>query len=481
MVVLGALGTIGVVWGTEGRRGALPPSEKYALADVRRMDLFPSLTASGRVESSKRTLIECELENISIGVMGQRLWAGGASVLLSVIPEGSVVRRGDVLAVLDASEYEEVLRQQKMTVERSRADYHQAELNWEIATLAVREYREGLMEETIKDFERSQALARSDLERCKDRLEWVRRMRQKGYAPAGQVSNEEINHARALFAFDQERAAYRLFVRWTAPVTLKELEVAVVGAEATLKYQRSRLNRNLDRLAKLEKQVELCTIRAPHDGFVIYASDPRRDIRIEEGMWVRQKQDLFYLPDLADMEVVTYLHESILKEVEKGMRAKVWVEGMPNRRLEGHVIDVAQVPEMNWRSDVRYFDGKVKLDNVPRGILPGMSAQVEIALKRRENVLAVPVEAVAHEEGHEICYVAHEDGLERREVALGESTRDLLEISRGLHEGEQVVLNPVLTEVQRDTNEQSPAATETTFSEEESTVIAPVGQLAALR
>ena len=80
-----------------------------------------------------------------------------------------------------------------------------------------------------------------------------------------------------------------------------------------------------------------------------------------------------------------------MPEVAKGMRASVVVEGMPNRRLEGHVTDVAAIPTFHWRSDVRYFDGKVKLDNPPQGILPGMTAHVEIALNRRDHVLAVPV------------------------------------------------------------------------------------------
>ena len=79
---------------TTGRTGRGPWLEKYALAHVSRTDLFPALTASGRVESSKRTLIECELENITIGIMGQRFTAGGASVLLSVVPEGSYVQQG---------------------------------------------------------------------------------------------------------------------------------------------------------------------------------------------------------------------------------------------------------------------------------------------------------------------------------------------------------------------------------------------------
>jgi HlyD family secretion protein len=478
IVGFGALATIGLISYSGKMRHSVPPARKYALADVRRMDLFPEHTASGRVESSKRTLIECELENITIGIMGQRFTAGGASVLLSVVPEGTYARKGEVLAVLDSSDYEELLRQQRMTVERSKADHHQAVLNHEIAKLAVTEFQEGLRQETIKDFERSIALARSDQERTKDRMEWARRMKEKGYVPSAQVSNEELNNARALFALGQERAAFELFLRWTAPRTLKVLGGDVLAAEATLKYQDLRLTRNLGRLAKLEKQVELCTIRAPHDGFVIYANDERRDIRIEEGMSVRQKQDLFYLPDLTDMEVVTYLHESMVNEIAGGMRARVTVEGLPGRKLEGHVTSVAAIPTYNWRSDVRYFDGKVKLDSAPIGIKPGMTAQVEIELNRRSDVIAVPAEAIAHEGGHEFCYVAHEDGLERREVKLGEATPDLLEISMGLHEGEQVVLNPVTSEVEPDTSVETPLVSEAAFTEE-SPAPAPIATEAA--
>ena len=129
------------------------------------------------------------------------------------------------------------------------------------------------------------------------------------------------------------------------------------------------------------------------------------------------------------------------------------------------MTEIASIPTFNWRTDVRYFDGKVKLDNPPRGILPGMTAHVEIALNRRDNVLAVPVEAVTEEDGREICYVAHDDGLERREVKLGESTQDFLEISEGLHEGEQVVLNPAHSEVEQDTNDDTPLVSGATFTE----------------
>jgi HlyD family secretion protein len=181
------------------------------------------------------------------------------------------------------------------------------------------------------------------------------------------------------------------------------------------------------------------------------------------------------------MEVVASLHESIVKEVSKGMRTKVWVEGLPNRRLEGHVTDVASIPTSEWRTDVRYFDGTVKLDTAPRGILPGMTAQVEIALKARDHVLAVPAQAVAFEEGHRICYVAHDDSLERREVKLGEGTEDFLEIMQGLQEGEQVVLNPSPSDMQDDISEETPLAAEATLSKTSLAAVEPVRQAAALQ
>ena len=92
---------------------------------------------------------------------------GGSSTILTVLPEGTPVKRGDVLATLDGSTYEEMLRQQLITVEQAKASHLQAQLNHEIALLAVREYRDGTVQETLKGMEGSIALARSDLSRAR--------------------------------------------------------------------------------------------------------------------------------------------------------------------------------------------------------------------------------------------------------------------------------------------------------------------------
>jgi HlyD family secretion protein len=450
-VFLSALTTLaGVGFGWMHWHERKPPGERYDTVNVRRADLFPIRTASGRLESGKRTIIECKLENIAVGIRGQNLAAGGASVLLNVIPEGTFVKQGDVLATLDSSDYEELLRLQRITLERARADHQQAELDVEIARLAVREFEEGLMAETLQDFEGKILLGRADLERAVDRLNWSRRMNGKGYIPAAVVTSDEFKKQQAALLLSQQEVAYALFKKYTGPKNLQVLKGAVTGAGSILEYQDLRLRRNEYRLASLEKQVENCTIRAPHDGFVIYANNADREQFIEAGIPVRQRQPLFYLPDLDDMEVVAMLHESIVDHINLGMRAVVQVEGLANRRIEGHVTSVAPMATLNYRSDVRYFESIVKLDNAPAGLRPGMTAEVTIALPRLDDVLAVPSEAIRAENGHDFCFVVHEDGLERREVKLGQVTAELSQITQGLAEGEQVVINAANDDLERE-------------------------------
>ena len=235
----------------------------------------------------------------------------------------------------------------------------------------------------------------------------------------------------------------KIYERYEVPGTLRQLENQVASTKRNFEHQTDRLTRHVDRLAQFERQVEHCTIQAPHDGFLIYANDPNRNFVVEPGIAVRQNQILFYLPDLAKMEVKTLLHESIVEKVRDGMRTKIRIEGLPNDHIEGHVVSVAALPTQNFFSEVTYYVGQIKLDNIPRGLLPGMTAEVEISTVHRPDVLTIPSQAMTVEDGLEVCYVTDgNNGLERREVKLGQASQDRLEVTEGLSEGEQVVLDP---------------------------------------
>src|SRR5262249_50295618 len=160
---------------------------------------------------------------------------------LTVLPEGTHVKQGDLLATLDASNYEELRRQQVITVEQAKASHVQAELDLDIALLAVKEYRDGVVEETLKGMEGSIALARSDLSRAAEHLNWTEKMNDKGYASLAQISSERLGVKQMQFAVDKQLMAMDLFQRFTQPKTEKTLQRAVVAARTILSNEDLRL------------------------------------------------------------------------------------------------------------------------------------------------------------------------------------------------------------------------------------------------
>jgi HlyD family secretion protein len=418
-----------------------PLRERLAVSKVHRADLHPVLSVVGRLESTKRTVIRCELENLGVGSAQS---SGSASVLLEMAPEGSTVKKGDLLARIDASAYEELLRQQAITVEQSKASYREAELNHQISLLAIREYREGTVDETIKGMEGSLALAKSDLSRANERLGWTNRMSDKGYASINQILTDKITVKQTDFALQKQASAYDLFLKFTVPKMEKTLEGEVKMAATNLGNEELRLKRQQERFDKLKLQVERCTIRAPHDGVLFYASDTEKNLLVEEGMAVRQKQALFFLPDLNDLSVIIGLNESVVDLVIPGQLAHITVESKPGMELTGRVISLGQVPVQQGRrgEDIRFFMGSIKVDQAQPGLKPGMTVGVEIGLGVRPKALVVPQEAVVLDDTRKLCSLVRGDHTVTREIKIGRSTADVLEVLSGLEEGDEVVLNP---------------------------------------
>jgi HlyD family secretion protein len=437
----------GAAWRIRASRAASDRIAALPRAVVRRTSLFSSLHAPGQVDSSQSTLIECELEAMVFGTSsGRYMRTGGASRILEIVDDGSMVKQGDILARLDSTDYDELVRVQTVEVERSRAAHRSAELDLEAEQIRLKEYRDGQLVQIRESARGKIKLAESEFSRQKDRLEWTRRMVDLHYMPESRLSLQEQVFQQSQISLDTQRLALSILDTYKAPKIVTQLEASVLTHESMLTFTKMRLDRQVKQLAKYQEQVDHCTVRAPHDGFVIYANEDDDDTRIELGALVRQRQDLFRLPDLGHMEVQTLVHESMIDRVKEGMLATIRVEALPHVRLEGRVISVAPLPQSirSWMAanDVKNFLSRIQIDNVPDGLLPGMTAEVELMTASRPDAIVIPPQAVTMEEGHEVCYVASPAGVERREVHLGANTPDMIEVVDGLDEGEQVVLHP---------------------------------------
>jgi HlyD family secretion protein len=197
-------------------RKARPAWEGLPAAAVRRTSFDVVLTASGVAQSSRQTVVRCKLENLRIRSRGGGFSTGGASTILEIIPNGTMVKEGDVLCELDASEYKDLEHPQALRVAQHHAEMVQTDEALQSAELALREYSEGLFHQDVQGMEGSVALAESELKRASDRLAWSERMEDKGYASLAQVASDRTAVLRATNQLREARTQLDLY-RATRP------------------------------------------------------------------------------------------------------------------------------------------------------------------------------------------------------------------------------------------------------------------------
>jgi RND family efflux transporter MFP subunit len=219
--------------------------------------------------------------------------------------------------------------------------------------------------------------------------------------------------------------------------------------------KKSIYQQELTRLKEIEDEIKRCKIVAPQDGMVVYYVPEQVRFGVQQavvvqGEAVREGQKLMSIPDLGKMQVVIRVPEALVAQIRTGLPAVVQVDAFPNRALRGTVRQVATTPlASDWLgADEKLYRTVIAIDTDAAGLRPGMSATATISLgKERDHVLAVPARAIIGRGGFgktASCLVLTADGPEEREVVLGLRNEQTVEITSGLREGDEVIVNPLL-------------------------------------
>jgi Ca2+-binding EF-hand superfamily protein len=164
------------------------------------------------------------------------------------------------------------------------------------------------------------------------------------------------------------------------------------------------------------------------------------------------------------MQVKVAVHESKVESVRRGMRARIRVQ---DRELQGTVTSIANQPESSsWSSaNVKEYATIVRIDGEATELKPGMTAEVEILVDHKKDVLSVPVQAVVEQGGKFYCWVRTPGDPERRAVVIGATNDKFIEIKDGLLEGDEVLLNPraLVSEAREDVTESEPVDVQKKF------------------
>ena len=197
-------------------------------------------------------------------------------------------------------------------------------------------------------------------------------------------------------------------------------------AQAAMKSAAAELERATQAVMESQVMLEYATIRSPMSGTII-------DKRVEVGDTVSPGQILLTLFDPTHMQMVASVRESLAMKLKPGQL-------LPTR-LDALDFDCeATISEVVPESDVASRSFTVKVTGpCPPGVYSGMFGRLMVPLDDEE-VLVIPVAAVRKVGQLTMVDVVSDNSVSRRNVRLGRTLEQDVEVLAGLVEGELVVV-----------------------------------------
>ncbi len=370
--------------------------------------------------------------------------------IISILPEGSRVKAGDVVCELDSNALRDALAVQQLRFMQARAWVEQARLTLEADQIALREYESGVLPQDIELVRQRISICRTEQEQAERSLAWSRRAMAKGFRTPAAVNADAAMVEQAEIAFRDAQGMLEQLEKYTGKriITARRARIEAIRAdllslESSFRLERKRLNR-------IETMIANCTMRAPRSGIIVHANSPNGsgnpDKQIREGSIVHASQPIFRLLDASHIQVRAEINESQIAFIRPGQPVLIHLEAFPDQPLMGSVAKIVPIPSLasTLYSDVRTFFATVRIESGGFDALTtGLTAELEFLVETRRQVTRVPLEAIRwiDDQAFTATVVSTADGSDWqwRPVALGVSNTSYAEVVRGLEPGDRVI------------------------------------------
>jgi HlyD family secretion protein len=349
---------IGIVWYSVHKMNAGVVTVQTGRAV--RQDLTSIVTASGEIRPKNYT-----------NVLGE----GMGKITSIAVQEGQDVKQGNVLLRLDNVQPGADVKAQQASIDAATSAMKVSEANYESAVATLQQQQANLQKAKF-DWERSQQLYKNEL-----------------------ISKQD---------YDASKATYDGAV---AAVTAAKAQLAASSAS------RNQANFNLQQseavLTHQEDILHKTVYRAPIAGIVSYIA-----VRVGENVvpGIQNAQGSF-LMTISDMSVVTaevMVDETDITSVKDGQPAEVSIDALPGKTFKGHVTEVGELAILRTSGQAameettadtqqaRDFKVIVTLDHPPSSLRPGLSATAKIQTAHKNNVITIPIQALAERTQEEL-------------------------------------------------------------------------------
>ena len=339
------------------------------------------------------------------GPQGARDFRVNNMPIQRLVPEGSIVKKGDFVAELDRSEIMGKLQDAQLDVQSAESQVIQAQLD---TTLTLSQARDNLVNLRF-------ALEERQIEVDQSRYE----------SPAVQ-RQAEIELDRAKRQLTQETKNYQTKVK---------------QSEAQLREVETELQKKRNEIVKIRQLMAQFTVYAPDQGMIIYRRNWDGSKITEGGQISAWSPIVAELPDFSVMESVTYVNEVDIQKIELGQIVQIGLDAVPDKVLTGIVTNVANIGEQRKNYDSKVFEVVIQINESDSLLRPAMTTSNRIKIASVENVLSVPLETIHAEDS--LTFVYKREGLDvvLQEVKIGLVNENEVIIERGLNDKDELYLS----------------------------------------
>ncbi len=363
---------------------------------VERGDFDVSVFTSGELEAKNSTDI--------LGPSRLRQIRVNNAQISDMVPEGTVVRKGDWVATLDRTDISNRILDRETELEQLETSFTQTQLD---TTMELRSARNDLVNLQFA------------YEEAKISLE------QSQYEPPATIRQAEISMEQAQRAYDQ---------------ALENYELRRQQAEARMREITSALNQERRRYEEILAVMDEFEIYAPQDGMVIYRRNwdgTRFGVGSQINAW---DNTVATLPDFSVMMSRTYVNEIDISRVRVNQPAEIIVDAFPDKSFTGFVTEVANIGEQRPNQDARVFEVKIQINESDTIMRPAMTTKNTIITHVEEDVLFIPIEGIHAADTITYVFVNRNDRPYKQQVVTGIRNDDQIIIREGLDEGDRVYL-----------------------------------------
>lgn len=343
--------------------------------------------------------------------------SGREMILIYLIPTGSKVKKGQMIAKIDAQTLEDHIDDIGDDIEKAEADIRKrkAEQDVDMQTLV----------QNIRIAEAEYGKAKQD-------------------ARAAEVRTDV---ERELLKLAEEESAAR-FKQLQADIAQKKLiydaEVKILGITR---------ERHVRHRGRHEVDLKKFTIYAPMDGMAV-----SQQIWRSSEMATVQQGDQVY-PGMLFMKVVNpdkMQLDATINQAESGMykiaqKATMRLDAFPGLTLPGRIYAIGALATGGFRQQyfIRNVPVKVAFDVPHEKLIPDLSGSADVLIQSEDNAKTVPLAAVFEDAGKTFVFVKKGQSYEKRTVELGLRNATHAAVASGLEVGDEVSLErPVAQPVQ---------------------------------